>query len=69
MILRMYQCTDVIATHHFLQVAHGVHVEHNDRELVFLAHAGSGQVHHLEAKTISPERVIKVANVSHFAVT
>ena len=47
--LWMYQCTDVFTAHHLLQVAYSVHVEYDNRKLVFLAHASSGQVHHLEA--------------------
>ena len=46
--LRMYQCTDVFTAHHFLQVAYSVHIEHDNRKLVFLAHASSSQVHYLE---------------------
>ena len=30
---------DVLTFHHLLQVAHDVHVEHVDREVVVLAHA------------------------------
>ena len=38
----MYQSTDVFATHHLLQVAYGIHIEHDDRELVFLAENADG---------------------------
>ena len=40
--LRMYQCADAFTAHHLLQVAYGIHVEHDDRKLVFFAHASSG---------------------------
>jgi len=45
--LIMYQRADVFAGHDFLQVAHCIHIEYNDGEFVFFAHAGSGQIHYL----------------------
>jgi len=40
---------DIFAFHHLLEVAHNVHVEDVDGEVVLLAHGGGGEVHHLES--------------------
>ena len=48
----MHQCPDILSAHHFLQVAVGVHIEYDDREVVLFTHRGSGQVHYLQAPGI-----------------
>ena len=45
----MYQRPYFFALHYFLQVAYGVHVEDDDGQVVFLAHAGSRKVHDFQA--------------------
>ena len=52
MALIMHQCTDILSAHHFLQVAVGIHIEYDDREVVLFTHRGSGQVHYLQAPGI-----------------
>ena len=52
MALIMHQCPDILSAHHFLQVAVGVHIEYDDREVVLFTHRGSGQVHYLQAPGI-----------------
>ena len=44
----MYQRADIFTGNDLLQVAHGIHVEDDDGQVVFLAHAGGGEVHHLQ---------------------
>ena len=44
--LIVHQGADVLAVHHAFEVAIDVHVEHIDRQVVFLAHGGGGEVHH-----------------------
>jgi hypothetical protein len=46
MFLWMHKGADVFTAHYFLQVANGIHIEYDDRQFVFLAHASCGQVHH-----------------------
>ena len=36
----MHQCPDILSAHHFLQVAVGVHIEYDDREVVLFTHRG-----------------------------
>ena len=36
----------LFAVHHALEVAHHIHVEYIDRQIVLLAHRGGGEVHH-----------------------
>ena len=48
----MHQCPDILSAHHFLQVAVGIHIEYDDREVVLFTHRGSGQVHYLQAPGI-----------------
>ena len=36
MALIMHQCPDILSAHHFLQVAVGIHIEYDDREVVLL---------------------------------
>ena len=40
----MYECTDVLTTHHLLQIAYSIHIEHDDRKPVLFTHTGSSQV-------------------------
>ena len=44
----MHVSTDVFALHHLLEVAHDIHVEDVDGEVVLLAHGGGGEVHDLD---------------------
>ena len=44
----MNKCADGLAVHYLLQVAHNVHVEHIDGEVVLLTHGGGGEVHDLK---------------------
>ena len=45
--LVVYQCADVFAVDDLLEVAHGIHIKDDDGQVVFLTHAGGGEVHHL----------------------
>ena len=40
--------TDTFSCHYFLQVAECIHIEYDNRQVIFLAHAGCGEVHHLQ---------------------
>ena len=44
----MHQCANLFSGNYLLQVAHGVHVEDDDGQIVFLAHAGGGEIHHAQ---------------------
>ena len=46
--LWMYERTNLLAGHNLLQVAHDVHVEHIDWEVVLAAHRCCCDVHNLE---------------------
>ena len=35
-------------THHLLQIAYSIHIEHDDRKPVLFTHTGSSQVHYLK---------------------
>ena len=48
----MHQRSDIFTTHHLFQVTIGIHVEDNDRKIVFLTHRGGCQVHHFETARI-----------------
>lgn len=45
----MYESSYLLAVHHLLQVAHYIHVEYIDRQVVLLAHGSGSEVHHLQA--------------------
>src|SRR3712207_7067641 len=47
--LVMHERSYLFAVDNPLQVAHCIHVEHVDGQVVFLAHADGCEVHHLEA--------------------
>ena len=69
----MHQCPDILSAHHFLQVAVGVHIEYDDREVVLFTHRGSGQVHYLQAPGIDltyviSENLVAVGSFSGSAV-
>src|SRR5574344_922958 len=49
----MHQRSDVLSVHHLLEVAHDVHVEHIDRQVVLLAHCSGGKVHHLQSASVN----------------
>ena len=49
--LRVYQRTYLLTLHYFHQVAHDVHIEDIDGQVVVLAHADGREVHHLQAAT------------------
>ena len=40
----MYQSADIFPTHHLLQIAYSIHIEHDDRKPVLFTHTGSSQV-------------------------
>ena len=46
--LVMHKSADVLAGYDLLEVAHDVHVEHVDGQVVLLAHASGGQVHYTQ---------------------
>ena len=44
----MYERTNLLASHHFLQITHDIHVEDIDGQMIVIAHADSSQIHHLQ---------------------
>src|SRR5574344_883332 len=49
----MHQRSDVLSVHHLLEVAHDVHIEHIDRQVVLLAHCSGGKVHYLQSASVN----------------
>ena len=49
----MHKRTNRFAVHNLLQIAHNVHVEHIDGEVVFLAHCCGCEVHHFQAASVN----------------
>ena len=43
----MNEGSNLLAIHYLLEVAHYIHVEYIDREVVLLAPGSGGQVHHI----------------------
>ena len=45
----MHESTYRLTFHHLFQVAHHIHVEHIDRQVVVVAHHDSREIHHLQS--------------------
>ena len=44
----VYQCSYIFTGHYFFQIAHCVHVENDNGQVVFLAHAGCCKIHYFQ---------------------
>ncbi len=47
-ILRFYQCSHLFACYHPAQIAFFIHIENNNREIIFLAKSECGHIHHFK---------------------
>ena len=46
MILFMHEGAYLLAIHHLFEIAHDIHVEHIDGQMILLTHSGGREVHH-----------------------
>ena len=49
----MHKRSDRLAVHNLLQIAHNVHVEYVDGEVVLLAHCCGCEIHHFQSASIN----------------
>ena len=44
----MHYCSDFFSADYFFQVTYRIHVKNDNRQIIFFAHASSGQVHYFQ---------------------